>query len=205
MSEWITQFLSIGAISLLGAVSPGPDFVLISKQSLLGSRKAGLYTAFGIGSGLFLHLLLALIGISVLLQKNPFIYLLFKYACAAYLIFLGIQLLKPQKVPLSVTAPSLLPSRQIKSFSTGFFCNALNPKASLFALSIFSQLIAPSTPLFLQSIFALEMVLITIGWFAILSLFLTHERFRQKYLKFQPRIMFIMGLFLLLLGIKAAM
>lgn len=101
--EFLLPFVTIGIISLLAAMSPGPDFAVVTKNSLFGSRTTGLYTAVGVGLGIFLHVGYSLVGIGLVISQSIFIFSIIKYVGAAYLLYLGYQLLKVKKERMSDT------------------------------------------------------------------------------------------------------
>lgn len=196
-----SEYLTVALISLLAAMSPGPDFILISRQSLFGSRKSGIYAAVGIALGLSIHCLYALVGLTTLMQQSSWIYECFKYLGAAYLAYLGIQLLRSWKTdPASFQEETL----QKKAFSSGFFCNVLNPKASFFVLGLFSQFVDVSAPLLHHVTLGFEIVLITLLWFVALSIFLTYEPIQKNLSLFQKYVSLLMGIFLLGFSFKLA-
>ena len=93
----------------------------------------------------------------------------------------------------------------MKAFSEGFLTNALNPKATLFFLSIFTQVIDPSTSLIFQAALGLEVALIVMLWFTTLALVVTYQPIKATFMKAHYYIMKAMGGALLLLGIKLAL
>jgi RhtB (resistance to homoserine/threonine) family protein len=198
-------FVLSAFFALLAAISPGPDFALVSKNSLLGSRKVGIYTAIGIVLGLAIHVGYALLGFSVIIKESVLIYSLIKYAGATYLAFLGAQLILASRKKSAVLCgidnykekegeKSLSPSKALLS---GFFCNALNPKASLFILSFFSQIIDQGVSYINQILVSIEILLITLIWFTILSVIFSHQVVRKRFEKSQKYVSLIMGVFLL--------
>ena len=205
-------FVLSALFAFLAAISPGPDFALVSKNSLLVSRKIGIYTAIGVVLGLSVHVVYALLGFSVLITESVIIYSIIKYAGATYLAFLGSQLLlasRKKKAVLCDTdgCTTAEEEKEISSSSallSGFFCNALNPKASLFILSFFSQIIDQKVSFMNQMFVSLEILLITFIWFAILSVVFSHQLIRRKFIKSQKYINIIMGLFLISFSLKLA-
>ena len=77
--EFLTLFIAVGIISLLAAMSPGPDFAVVTKNSLFGSRITGLYTAIGVGLGIFLHVTYSLVGIGVVISQSIVLFSVIKY------------------------------------------------------------------------------------------------------------------------------
>ncbi len=88
--QHLSNLLMVGGVSLIAAISPGPDFVIVTRNSLAYSRTAGQWTALGICLGLLVHLTYTLIGLAVLIVQSPMIYQLLTYSGAIYLGYLGI-------------------------------------------------------------------------------------------------------------------
>jgi len=93
-SAWVTIF----AVSLVAVVTPGPDFALTLRNSLAYSRRAGLYTAVGVGAGNLVHATYSLIGIGAVISKSILLFNILKWVGAAYLIYVGIKSLKARRM-----------------------------------------------------------------------------------------------------------
>ena len=65
-----TQFFSVGLIALLGAMSPGPDFAVVTKNTLLNSKKSGLFTTLGVGAALIIHMTYCVFGLAVIIANS---------------------------------------------------------------------------------------------------------------------------------------
>jgi threonine/homoserine/homoserine lactone efflux protein len=108
-----------------------------------------------------------------------------KYIAGAYLAYLGVQALraaKPSNTSSEQTAkPILVPESPWLAFRRGFFTNALNPKATLFFMSLFTLVISPTTPVIVQVGYGVYMALATWAWFSILSLLLSKARVRNFF------------------------
>ena len=204
--EYLLSFLAIGVISLLAVMSPGPDFAVVMKNSLFGSRKIGLLTAVGVGLGILLHVAYSLIGIGVIVSQSIVVFTIIKYIGALYLFYLSYQLLSAKK---ENSEGDQAEEKKISismwgAIREGFLTNALNPKVTIFFLSIFTQVIDPHTPLFLQAVLGIEVSLIVMVWFASLSLVITYQPIKLVFMKAHFYLMKIMGGALALLGIKLA-
>src|SRR3989344_3197595 len=158
----LAPFIAIGIISLLAAMSPGPDFVVVTKNSLLGSRRTGLFTAVGVGFGILLHVAYSLLGIGFVISQSILLFSIIKYIGALYLLYLGYKLLRAKKTVSSEIGvnDSKVAISALGALREGFLTNALNPKATLFFLSIFTQVIGPETPLLLQATLGAEVAVI---------------------------------------------
>ncbi|RVT45612.1 LysE family translocator [Rheinheimera sediminis] len=127
---------------LLLNISPGPDTVLIVSRSASQGWRAGLVAVAGIGTGVFVHIFAAALGVSALLATSATAFTLVKLAGAAYLVYLGVKMLlaKPAEHGVVVQQVSSASFRSI--FLQGFVTNVLNPKVALFFLAFVPQFIA---------------------------------------------------------------
>lgn len=87
----------------------------------------------------------------------------------------------------------------------GFLTNALNPKATLFFLSIFTQVVSPQTPLFIQALLGAEVAVIVGIWFVSLTLLITYAPVKNLFTTFHHYLTKVMGGILVLLGIELAL
>lgn len=123
-------------------LSIGPNALYVMSRSVSQGRKAGIISAFGISVGSFVHTLAVALGLSALLMSSAKAYLVFKYACAAYLIYLGVRMLlrSESNEPFTIARPASL--RQI--WVQGIFTNVLNPETALFFFAFLPQFLDPS-------------------------------------------------------------
>jgi threonine/homoserine/homoserine lactone efflux protein len=149
------------AAALLLAVTPGPGIFYVLARTLAGGRREGFQSSFGTFFGGLFHVFAAALGVSAILAASAVAFRTVKYAGAAYLIFLGIKMIRSRNVPLpdravaensSPTAsatPKTTRSRGAigptapAAFRQGVLTEALNPKTALFFLSFIPQFIAP--------------------------------------------------------------
>ena len=95
MTEWI----AVITITLLAVISPGPDFAMVTRNSLLLSRRAGVGTALGIALGVLVHVTYTLVGVGLLIQQSMVLFQVLKLVGAAYLIYLGMKMLRTRASP----------------------------------------------------------------------------------------------------------
>ncbi len=193
----------IFTIHLLAVMSPGPDFVMVLKNALQYNRKTAVYTSLGISMGIGIHILYSVAGIAYVLQKNQRLFELVKIAGALYIIYMGIKtILSPQKhVSIETNIHKTPPVDKIQAVKTGFITNVLNPKASLFFLSIFSLIIPPDTPAWVLVIISIMLIVVTFLWFAFVSYVFTNQSVVSKYENYENYILKIFGIILILLGV----
>jgi threonine/homoserine/homoserine lactone efflux protein len=145
-----TQHLWLFIVSgLLLNVTPGPDSLFIMARSATQGWRAGFVACWGIGSGVFVHVFAAALGLSALLATSATAFAVVKVIGAAYLVWIGIGMLRQraaasETVALAETA--LRPIAYGDIFRQGFLTNVLNPKVALFFLAFVPQFIAPDAP-----------------------------------------------------------
>lgn len=203
------SFALIGTITLvhlLGAMSPGPDLVMCVRNSLIYSRRTGIFTAIGFGMGVGVHVTYCIAGIAVIITGSVVIFSAVKYLGAAYLFYIGIRSL--------VTGPSRIDTSgakkkddisPLKAVQIGFLTNILNPKATLFFLGLFTIVISSATPRFVLVIAGAIMVVNTALWFGFVAVLFTQRRIRPFFERFQGYLNRIFGGILILLSIRIAM
>lgn len=204
---YLTQFLAIAVIHLLAVASPGPDFILVTKNSLSYSRRVGVYTALGVALGIAVHVSYCLLGIALIISQSIIIFSIIKYVGAAYLIWIGYKGLRTKAKPeveIDVEKNGKKDLSIRSAIKSGFLVNILNPKATLFLLAVFTQVIDPETPKFIQSLYGTEMIVATFTWFALVSTVFSNKHMKQKIDRFSHWIDRVGGAVMLALGIKVA-
>ena len=201
-----TEFLTIAIAHLFAVASPGPDFVVVTRQSVTGGTKAGLWTSFGIAVGILLHVGYCILGVALIVSQSPTLFNAMKYVAAIYLLYLGVQSilqssrLKEKKIKVSVEV-SIEPS---KAFLLGFLTNGLNPKATLFFLALFTVIIDANTPTQIQIVYGMYLALATFAWFAMLSKLLGRSSIRDRIMRSGVWFERAMGTILILLAVQIA-
>jgi RhtB (resistance to homoserine/threonine) family protein len=204
----MSAFLTIALIHFLAVISPGPDFVIITRNSLVYSRKTGIFTAAGLGCGIVLHATYSLLGIGLVISKSILLFNTIKWIGALYLIYIGWKSLtaKHQKnIEADPAARSQKDLSAWQAFRTGFLCNALNPKATLFMLALFTQVIDPLTPLAVQIGYGLYMGAATFIWFSFVASVFSFKPIKAAFARIQESVERVMGAVLIALGIKVAL
>ena len=202
---WINWILLVG-IFAMALASPGPDFVIAVRNSVLHSRTAGLFTAIGFALGVCIHVTYTLVGIATIISQSVVLFSILKYAGAAYLFYIGIKALRSEGYDKTTTETGhKVAMSPLKALWSGFLTNALNPKATLFFLSVFSQFIGPETLLITQLVYAGTCVVMTALWFSFVAIVLTNTKIKAAFLKFTKWIDRVCGGLLIALGIKLAL
>nr|WP_186355211.1 LysE family transporter [Pseudomonas protegens] len=193
--------LLVITITILAVLSPGADFALVTRNSLLLSRRHGVFTALGIGLGVMVHIGYSLLGVGVLLQQSLLWFTGLKIAGALYLIYLGIKLLRsPEQRPGEEPAEGARMSTW-GALRSGFLTNALNPKTMIFVLSLFMQVIQPGTALPVQIGYGAIIVLAHVLWFVLVALFFSAPAIAGRLLAYKRRIDQLFGAVLVGFGL----
>src|SRR3546814_20934556 len=90
----MTELLAVITITLLAVISPGPDFAMVTRNSLMLSRRAGMLTALGIGLGVLVHVTYTLVGVGLLIQQSLWLFTALKLVGDAYLIYHRLTMLR---------------------------------------------------------------------------------------------------------------
>jgi len=141
------RFLLFFVAALLLAVTPGPGIFYVLARTLAGGRREGILSSFGTFVGGLFHVLAAALGVSAILAASALAFHTVKYAGAAYLVWLGIRMIRTRNAEMAVSASQ--PSQG--AFRQGILTEVLNPKTALFFLSFIPQFVAPErSHVFLQ-------------------------------------------------------
>jgi len=164
-------------MSLSIILIPGPDMIFVLTQSISSGIKAGVRTILGSLTGTFIHTLLAAFGLSIIVQKSPFVFEVIKYVGAVYLLILAIQSFREKNKPTQLESEGAQPKG---FFRKGFITNIANPKMPIFFLTFLPQFVHVGTGDESFQIFFLGMIFIieTFIVFFIVSLF--SSRLREK-------------------------
>tara|TARA_B100001079_G_C16268719_1_gene451111 strand:+ start:283 stop:903 length:621 start_codon:yes stop_codon:yes gene_type:complete len=167
----ISLFLSLAFAHLVAVTSPGPDFFYIVKSSFEKGLKSSVVSAVGIGLGVFLHCLFAIVGLDFLYQKIPSLYTIIGTVGAGYLIYLGVSGIFADLETKDLTVKETQTLNLWQSFTGGLMVNIFNVKAFIFFVSLFSG-VALSTSILFQISISVYFFIATATWFVFLSFIL---------------------------------
>ncbi len=156
---------------------------------------------------IFLHVGYSLLGIGIIVSQSIVLFNALKWAAAAYLL-IGIKALRARPAAASDEAATtkLFGERTAKgAYISGFVTNGLNPKATLFFLSLFTVVINPHTPLLVQAGYGVYLALATAAWFCLVARLFSQARVRAGFARMGHWFDRAMGGVLVALGIKLAL
>lgn len=175
------EFVYIATAHFLALLSPGPDFFLILQAALRLPRRAGLALCAGIAAANGLYLALAVAGVEILRQV-PWLLLGMRYLGAAYLLWLGILLLRAPRPDLEgeYGQPAPKDGSSRRQFAVGLFAALLNPKNAIFYLSLFTVMVSPDTGMVRRGLYGLWMTAVVLCWDGLLVLVLGNPLVRRR-------------------------
>ncbi|MGP5102365.1 LysE family translocator [Psychrobacter celer] len=213
--EFWHGFLLITSVHLLAAASPGPDFVLVSRETLTKGRRTGLICSLGITLGLAVHIIYSVLGLAAVIAHSQPLLTAIKWLGGAYLIYLGCQGIgaKPkqpvdlvdQSANQTIDKQSLTTSQSESTFTIlrrGFFCNVFNPKAPVYFVAIFTLVLSPDIPLWQLSIYGVWMMVLQMAWFSTVVMLLSIPVILKRFQRFEHWIDRVLGTAMIVLGLN---
>ncbi len=180
----LTAVFAIMITLLLGAISPGPSFLLISRISIRQSRIHGLAAALGMGAGGAIFAALALFGLIAALSQVAGLYFVLKVAGGAYLVWLGVKIWRGAAKPLPAPAPVEGENRSLlRSFAFALLTQLSNPKTAIVYASIFAAMLPQSPPSWLFPALPPLVFVVEAGWYAVVALAFSAPYPKAVYLR----------------------
>src|SRR5262245_32013097 len=128
--------------SLVLIATPGQDMILVMSRSVAQGPAAGVATAAGVSTGLVGHTMLATLGLGAILRTSEWLFIALKLVGAAYLVYLGVQLLRSGRRDLAISAAAA-PRSLARLFADGALSNVSNPKIAVFYFAFLPQFVLP--------------------------------------------------------------
>lgn len=205
MSLYLKEFLLIWIVFMTGALSPGPDALLVVRNSMCYGRKMALYTALGAASSVTIHCLYILFGLGIVFINVPILQLVVKYVGCLYLLIIGIRsLFFTDKTPLIQEGEKTARHHFLSgksAFRIGFFTNLLNVYAIVYLISLLTLEISPGTPGGLRVLYSVILGAMYGLWLGIIGYLLTHRRLVRHMNAFSHWIARLAGVFLIYLAV----
>ncbi|MEN6669536.1 LysE family transporter [Psychrobacter sp. B38] len=229
--EFWHGFLLITGVHLLAAASPGPDFVLVTQQTLSKGRRTGLICSLGITFGLGIHVIYSVLGLATVIAHSQPLLTAIKWLGGGYLIYLGWQGIqaKPKK-PVDLAnsiervsdvshetltdktlssskdiALNTLPKETDSVFAIlrrGFFCNVFNPKAPVYFVAIFTLVLSPDIPVWQLAIYGVWMMVLQMLWFSTVVILFSVPAIHRRFQRFEHWIDRVLGSAMIVLGLN---
>ncbi|MBB1485157.1 LysE family translocator [Oceanospirillum sediminis] len=202
-SPLLGSVLTLIIIHFIATVSPGPDFMLISKEALTKGRKAGFVSMAGTLSGLSIHILYSALGLAAVLASSAQALLAIQLMGGGYLIYLGVKGLRAQPAQVSDEHDRVpFTDSYWQIFRAGFICDLLNPKAPVYFVTLFTLVLSPDMPVEHLMIYAGCILAIHSGWFTLVIVLLSTPVINKRFKQMSHRIDRVLGGAMLLIGMK---
>src|SRR4051812_9982178 len=199
MMDGVLAVLSIAGAITLGAMSPGPSFILVARTSVARSRADGLAMALAMGAGGVLFAVLALAGVHAVLATVPVVYEALKVLGGIYLVYLAWMLWRHAAAPIDLEK---IGSSSRRSFRLGLATQVSNPKTAVVYATVFVSLLPKEVPLWAMLVLPVLIFCIEAGWYSIVALALSSPAPAAAYLRWKRWIDRAAGTVMGVLGFK---
>ena len=203
--DLVQGLLLITSIHLLAAASPGPDFVLVSQQTLSNGKQAGFMVSIGIALGLSVHIIYSALGLAAVIANSATALWVIRIIGGCYLIYLGFNGLRAKPVHQAsnvIKQKPITKHSNLKAIAKGFLCNALNPKAPIYFVALFTVVLSPNLPLLHLVIYGVWMMILQLLWFSTVVVLLSRPRVNEKFQRLGHWIDRVLGGAMILMGLK---
>ncbi len=203
----VTQLVALGGVVLLAAMSPGPDFAIVTRNAMVSGRRAGVACSAGIAVGVLTWAVVTAMGIAGLLAASAVAFTVVKLVGAAYLVLLGVRALlamrrgdytDDQRVSRDRTTGALAAFRQ------GLVTNLLNPKVAVFFVALLPQYLPASATVVDHLLLAGVAGGVTLTWFTVLAAVVSALHRLLSSTRVRRTLDAVMGTLLVGLGIRVA-
>lgn len=199
--SYISLLLSLMAVDLLAAMSPGPNFVLVTRTAIQLTRRQAAAVVLGFTTANLIWCAAVILGLSALFTLAPWLYGAIKFIGGMYLIYLGVSLWRAHDSKMT-RAESLFQTNVSTSYIRGLVTNLSNPKSVVYFGSIFALFMKPATPAWVR-LMAVGIVLFdTVLWYGTVALLFSGERVRRVYRRIQHPVNRVTGAVMLAFGAR---
>lgn len=199
MDVYFNEFMAIMTIHFIALLSPGADFVYLLNSALSNRVKVAIGASLGIALSNGFYILLCLLGYATIFSQSTLLLVGIKIIGGFYLLYLGVQIVKSKSISLKATKTSN--NSFLKEVIRGFYISFLNPKISLFYISLFTLVISKSTPFYIQLAYGAWMFLLVFIWDTLLVILIGKKGFKDKILSLS-KINFLLGSLLIIMGLS---
>ena len=193
--------LQLSLLHILMAMIPGPNTVVVSYVSARVSRRAGMMAVGGVVLGSAIWVTLSMFGVGVLLLEAGFLYRALRWLGAAYLVYVGIRMLRAGIMPIDAQRP---PQAARAPLLAGLLTTLSNPKSAGFWTSVFVVVVPAHAPAWFYAAVVALIVVQSFAWYAFVALALSTNFARRHYLRFAQWLDRLAGVIMIGLGLRLA-
>ncbi|WP_447893922.1 LysE family translocator [Vreelandella sp. GE22] len=196
----LSLWLSLVAICVMGAMSPGPSLALVLRHTLGGGRIRGVTAALTHALGVGFYALLTVLGLGALIVSHPQVFQWITWLGAAYLAWLGIKALRAGSA--GVLSPALAATTQRQAVKEALLVALCNPKLILFFVALLSQFVTPQMGFDAKAIVVITAMVIDGGWYLLVALGLSHSSILPWLQRYSHWVNRVTGIFLIALALR---
>lgn len=203
-STAVSLFLLIASTHFLALLSPGPDFFLIARSTLVHGRPVATGVCAGVALANGIYISLALTGFAQMSPSSS-LFLVLQSAGGLYLLYLGVKFLQAARQPAlqRISATGASPGGWWHHALLGLLSGLLNPKNALFYASLASVLASSRASTGMHVLLGLWMFSVVLIWDLFIIVLIGHPHWQQGIQKYLPRIEQFCGLLLCLIAAAA--
>ncbi|WP_119272416.1 LysE family translocator [Taklimakanibacter deserti] len=195
----LADLLGVAGLTVLIMITPGADLALVTRNTIMGGKNAGGWTSAGILTGNLVHLTYCLLGVGWI-ATSATAFTVLKLAGGAYLIFLGLQGLRPTSaLPQEAEAP---PKHGRTWWMQGLLNNLLNPKGPLFYLGVLAVFVHPDSSVIYLALLICTTIGISAGFWVLFVYVLQIASVRSRLLAWSRWVNGALAIVLIGLGIR---
>ncbi len=200
--EYLPSLAAIAGLILLGCISPGPNFLVVTSTAMSVSRGAGLAAGLGVAMASLTWASLAVAGLALVLQQAAWLFTALRLVGAGYLIYLGIKTILGAHKPMPIPGRGVTTASAASSMRNGFLTSMTNPKAAAFFGSLFVVTLPVGAPTWVYGAVLAIVTMLSTLWHCGLALFFSLSPVQAAYRRFKAAISTVMGGVLVLLGVR---
>jgi threonine efflux protein len=210
--SYLPILLQIAVVYLVAAITPGPNFFMVSQLSLAGRRGLGAASALGVGTASVIWASLALLGLAALLHQVAWLYEGIRLAGALYLVYFGAKLLRasarrapavPDPTPHTPTIRAT-GADYLRAYRTGLLTCLTNPKSCAFWTSVFAAMLPARVPVWFDGAVLVTIGALSAGWYLSVALLFASTHAQAGYRRVRRPLDALCGAALVGLGAKLA-
>ncbi len=199
MENYLNEFMLIAFVHFIALLSPGADFVYIVNSAINNKAKVAIGASLGIALSNAFYIMLCLFGYATIFSQSNLLINGIKIVGGVYLLYLGVHILKSKSSTLAVKTIVTNKSTFKKELYRGFYLSFLNPKISIFYISLFTLVVNKNTPWKIQLFYGIWMALFVFIWDTLLIFLLNIKSIKKKILSF-TNLEKILGSLLIIMG-----
>lgn len=199
----MSTLLAIALVHVVAVVSPGANFLIVTRNALSFSRRSGLLTARGVAFGSFIYIVVGFLGFATIISRSPLIFNAIRLIGAAYFLYLGAKTLlslRNRSTLAEKMEDAALPER--RAFFGGMATALSNPTSVLYFLSLFTTFVPAEATAVEKVVTALILISISLTWYTLVALTFSYPRVRHLYSRFERWLNGLIGILWLALALK---